>query len=111
MTLTALAMVVAILTSSALGLAQRIAVPCATQQHDCAPVATIAECCCDGSSSPSSTPAEPRVKVNAASTFAAAPVVLQAVSAPLQVSAFGPIDVSPRTCLFDLPILFSTLLI
>jgi len=47
--LTALAMMVPILTSSALGSAQRIAVPCAAQQHDFVPVTTIAECGCDGS--------------------------------------------------------------
>jgi hypothetical protein len=109
--LTVLSLMVALLATSALSFAQGLTQACVPQQHQCAAVPTISDCCCESSSGQPSTPAEQRVEV--ANTFAQStpPALLSTVWFTDRGQRLHVSLVSPRVSLLDLPTLFSTLLI
>jgi hypothetical protein len=111
--LSAVALVAAILSASGTLLAAADHHPvCAAKHHDCGRAPTIGSCCCgdQGRASDGSVPAEPRVQLVTGLSFvsiAPLPTVID-----LQSAATARVQTSPpRGVRPDLPTLFATLLI
>jgi hypothetical protein len=85
---------------------------CVVRQHDCGAPVRISSCCCgdQGTTRRDTTPAQPRIDIQA--DLSSSPTlehVVAAIATPQRTPAVH--TSPPGSCLLDLPTLFATLLI